>query len=90
MEVVTRVPEQTVYVPFLVTERAVVVYIETNVIPDVTEERIVDDIRTRLYRSGIGLAEPLEYGLLDQVPNSSRSITGTVEDIIYKINRGEI
>lgn len=91
MNVVALVFPKTVYVAFFVSELARLVYIRARVAPDAQEEDVVHDIRTQLHNNGVRNAEPADdYVLLDEVPHPSHSIVGTVEDIVYKINQGEI
>lgn len=82
-----------VYVAFLITERAVIVYVKAEASLDPTEEDmeyVIEGIVTQFQRSGVPLAEPVDGILLDSIPHPHRSIAGTVPELIYKINRGEI
>jgi hypothetical protein len=93
MGIILLASTKVVYIPFLVTERSVIVYIKTSAPIGATEEdeeMIVRHIITQFHRSGVSIVEPMEDGLLDAVPHPRRSIVGTVHDIIFKIKRGEI
>lgn len=86
-------PTKIAYVAFLITERPIIVYISADVPAKTTEEdeeMVIEHIMTQLRRSGISIAEPVDGVLLDSIPHPRRSIVGTVHEIIFKINRGEI
>ena len=83
--------KQSLYIPFLVTELAVCVYIRVSLTEDETEEERVDSIRNQFHRSGVPNAEPFSYGLLNDPPkNTVSDLIGTVDEIIERINHEKI
>ncbi len=82
--------QERVYIPFLVTERAVMVYVETSIADNVSEEEVFDSICSEFNQKGVPCAEPCDRGFIKKLPHYVRHVSGNVNEIVEMVKRGEI
>ena len=85
---------KTVYVPFLVTEQPVLVYVKITIERNATREDFesaVRDAHQQFCGKGI-LAEPtgFNFDILDKIPPQKRNTAGTVNKLVGMINHKKI
>lgn len=82
--------EERVYIPFLVTERAVTVYVEASITDGVSEEEVFDSICNEFHQKGVPCAEPCDRGFLNKLPHRVRHLSGSVDKIVELVKHRKI
>ena len=82
--------ERRVYMPFLVTERVVTVYVQASITEGTSEEEVFDLICNEFHQKGVPYAEPCDRGSVNKLPHNVRHISGSVDEIVEMVKSGKI